>query len=48
MNRLGITMAGVPTVTGSEGRLYSASDRILGAIAKDIDGAASFGPRLAP
>ena len=37
MDRLGMTMAGAPTVAGSEGRLYSASEQILGAIAADVD-----------
>jgi cardiolipin synthase A/B len=39
MDRLGIKMVGIPTVAGSEGRLYSASEEILRAIARDIDGA---------
>ena len=37
MDRLGTTMVGVPTVAGSEGHLYSASDQILKAIAEDVD-----------
>jgi cardiolipin synthase len=37
MDRLGTTMVGVPTVAGSEGHLFSASDRILAAIAADVD-----------
>ena len=37
MDRLGTTMVGVPTVAGSEGHLYSASDQILRAIAEDVD-----------
>ena len=37
MDRLGTAMVGVPTVAGSEGRLYSASDQILRAIAEDVD-----------
>ena len=37
MDRLGSKMVGVPTVAGSEGRLYSESDQILAAIAADID-----------
>ena len=37
MDRLGTKMVGIPTVAGSEGRLYSASDQILRAIAEDVD-----------
>jgi len=37
MDRLGTTMVGVPTVAGSEGHLYSASDQVLGAIAQDVN-----------
>ncbi len=37
MDRLGTAVVGVPTVAGSEGHLYSQSDRILRAIAEDVD-----------
>ncbi len=37
MDRLGRRMVGVPTVAGSEGRLYADSDQILKAIAADVD-----------
>ena len=37
MDRLGTTMVGIPTVAGSRGRLYSASDQILRAVAADVD-----------
>ena len=37
MDRLGAKMVGVPTVAGSEGRVCSASDQILRAIAADVD-----------
>ena len=37
MDRLGAAMVGVPTVAGSEGHLYSSSDQILRAIAKDVN-----------
>mgnify|MGYP000996439216 CR=1 FL=1 len=37
MDRLGTVMTGVPTVAGSEGHLYCASEQILKAIAQDVD-----------
>ena len=37
MNRLGTTMVGFPTVTGSTGKLYSVTDETLDALTEDID-----------
>jgi cardiolipin synthase len=39
MDRLGATMVGIPTVAGSIATFYSESERILRAIARDIDNA---------
>lgn len=37
MDRLGMSLVGVPTVSGSEGHLYAQSEQVLRAIAADID-----------
>jgi cardiolipin synthase len=36
MNRLGVALSGVPTVHGSDGKLYSSTREILGKIAEDV------------